>query len=186
MRVDVDDRFALLGGVVIPWRPLQRLAGHLLAEVMHALFGHGRIIGRSLFLLAVHVGEAREFALQQGGDLVALCHDVVENHAFFAGRIERLLEQLEIFRRDGHRFVGQHVVAGLDTFQNVFGLARVVAGENHNVAGLVLQHFFEEVRPCVDHALPRGRLFGARVETVDPVHVHFQIGTFRRVNVDGG
>ena len=115
---------------------------------------------------------------------MALGHDVEQQQVLFAGDAVGLLQQLHALRVDGHRFVRQHVEAGFDAFEDVAGLACVVAGDHHEVAGFLREHFLEEIVALVDLGDPLGRIVGAGVESLDEREVAFEFGTIGRVDAD--
>ena len=183
MRADIRDGFALLADIVEPRGPDERFAGDFLEEVVDA-FHHDRgLLGGALLERAEKLGHAGQLALEDAGDLVALGHDVVEQDLVGGGAVEGLAEQFEVGRRDGHGLVGQHVEAGGDGAVDVFGLAGVVAGQHHDVAGLFLQHPFEEIRAGIDFLLPVRGLVSAGVEALDALEVLLQVRACRRIDV---
>ena len=117
------------------------------------------------------------------GDLVTLGHDVVKQDLIGGSAAEGLAEQLEIGRGNGHRLVRQHVEAGDDGTADVFGLARVVAGQHHDVPRPLSQHPFEEIRSGINLLLPARGLISATVETFDQVEMLLQVRPSGRIDV---
>ena len=113
---DVDEAFALLLDVEEPRGPLDRRAGDELREMVDAFLDDGRFLAPSLpATLAEHRRNARERLLQHRRDLVALGHDVVEQHALgLAASANARRSDSKPRAVDRHRLVGEHVHAGVD------------------------------------------------------------------------
>src|SRR3546814_10689649 len=50
--------------------------------------------------------------LENGGDFIPFCHDVIQQQSLFSGGSKRFLQQMEILRINGHGLVRQHIQAG--------------------------------------------------------------------------
>ena len=154
VRGDVHNPLPLLGDVVEPWRTLQGRAGDDLVEVVNAFLGDRRIIGRAGVDLAEELRLMGEEALELGGDLEALGHDVIDHEIFLSSHGEGLAQQLEISRRDGHRLVGQNVQSRFHRLEDIAGLGAVVARDHHHVTGFFRDHALEEIRAAIDDGFP--------------------------------
>ena len=179
----VGDAFPLLADIVEPRRADQGVAGHVLVEVMHAFLGDGGFLQAPLPLLAVEGRNHRKFALQDRGDLEALGHDVVQQHAFLPGGVEAFLQQGEMRLVNRHRLVGQHVDAGFQGPCDVLRLLGVVAGGHHHVPFLLREHPVQEILPAVDDLVPVRRIFGAGVVGLDLGEVLLQVLSLRRIDI---
>ena len=142
-----------------------------------------RALRRPLHERSEQRGVHRQLALQRRGDFVALGHDVVEQHVLRRRGLERLPKLHEVVGGADHRLVGEHVEPRVDRADDVLGLARVVAGDDHDVAGAVGEHPLEEVRAGVDPLHPVRGLLLARVEALDAREVLLEVVAPRRVHV---
>ncbi len=186
MGADVRDGLALLADIEEPGGPDERVAGDFLEKVMDAFHFDGGLGGRAVFEGAEEFGPAGQFALEDGGDLVALGHDVVEKDFFVGGLREGLAEEVEPGGRDGHGLIGQDVQAGLDGTVDVLGFSGVVAGDGDDVAGHFLRHAVQEIGAGIDLFLPVGGVFGAGVKACDALEVLVQVRTWGRIDMDHG
>src|SRR3546814_6108631 len=80
----------------------QRLAGNILEKMMHTLFGNSRIVQASFFQGAEHLRNSGKLPLENGGDFIPFCHDVIQQQSLFSGGSKRFLQQMEILRINGH------------------------------------------------------------------------------------
>ena len=180
---NVGDRLALLADVVEPRGPGQWIARHFLEEMVDALHYDRWLLRGTLLEGAEKVGHAGQLALEDAGDLVALGHDIVEQHFVCGGAGEGLAEQFEVCGRDSHWFVGEDVEARGDGAVDVFGLVGVVAGQHDDIAGFLAQHAVEEIGAGIDFLLPMCGLVRARVEASDAFEVLLQVLSRGRIHV---
>ena len=96
--------------------------------------------------------------MQHRGDLVALGHDVVEQHAILLGERKRLAQGFEARRVDRHRLVCQHVHAGSNGAGQILGLVPVVAGNDGDIARPVRREAVQEIRTRIDLRSPGRRI----------------------------
>ncbi len=183
VRADVVQPFALLDRVEKPRRPDVRRARHHFHQVVHALHVDAGIRFGALDDLAKHLRVVDERALQHRGDLEALGHDVVGDHAFAIGLGEHGVELRQVGRGQDPRFVGEHVQAGAHRPRDAIDLRPVASGEDHGVARPLAQHPLEEVGAGVELHLPRGRLLGPLVVGGDAFQVLVEIPALRRIDV---
>ena len=181
----VNDGLALLVGVVVPARTLQRLAVHELAEVVHGDLRDRGIVRCALLLLAIEILRGDEGALEDRGDLVALGHDVGEVESLLVRQLRRLADLCVGIGRDDHRFVGEHVEAGLDGLEVVVALLVVFAGQHHDGPRLVGgKGLLQIVVSRVDDLVPGGGILLAGIERGDKLLVGLDIRPLWREHAD--
>ena len=201
MRHHVDDASALLLRVEEPLRALELRTGDHLGEIVDADLGDRWVVRRARLERAKQLDLLRQRALQHGGDLEALGHDVVQQHALFLRLGEVGLELWEIGGADDHGFVGEHVETGFDRLRDVFGLARVVAGDDHHAGRrdhvhelltapdherLRLEGALQVVGPGHHYFVPVRRIVGTRIEACDALQVLVHVFARRREHTHVG
>ena len=156
MGADVGERFALLQHIEEPGRAQVGHAGHQLQDVVHALHIDG-----GLRLGAGQDGaEDRrivdQLALQHGGDLEALGHDVVGHEAVRGGDGERAFELGRSALRMIHGLSARTCMPAFERGADEADLGAVAAGEDDDVAGAVVDHALQVVGRGMNVELPGG------------------------------
>ena len=166
-----------------PRRPDVRRARHHFHQVVHALHVDAGIGLGAVDDLAKHRRVVHERALQHRGDLEALGHDVVGDHAFAIGLGEHGVKRRQVGLGQDPRFVGEHVQAGADRPRDAIELRPVASGEDHGIARPLAQHPLEEVRAGVELHLPRGGLLGPLVVRGNAFQMLVEVPALRRIDV---
>ena len=179
MGAHIRNGLALLAHIEEPRRPGERFPRHFLEVMVDAHHFHRRLRRCALFQSAEDVAHPGQLPLENGRDLAALGHDVVQQDLAVGGRLKGLPQPVKVHGIDGHGLVGQDIETGGDGAVDVLRLAGVVAGNDHHVAGLVGHHAFEEVLARIDFLLPMRGLVGAGVEALDALEVVLKVRTFQ-------
>ena len=145
MRSYVDDTLTLLLHIEIPLGAAQRLARHILEEVVNTLLCDGGLLGCTLLHLAKELRHSNQHALQLVVNLRALGHNIIYHNALLGGLTQSLLQHLEILLIDSHWLVRQNVNTSIYGRLNVTCLLAIVTRQHDNVTLLLLNHLLEEI-----------------------------------------
>ena len=179
----VVEPFALLLRVEEPDGPRVRRAGHHLLEVVHALHVDSRL-GFAAREQAAEGGRVvHQLALQLGGHLEALGHDVERDEPFLLGGGQGALELRQVVFLEDPRLVDERMQIGVERGLHAIDLPPVASRDHHGVPGMLLEHPLQEIRAGVDLELPRRRVARAPVEPRHPRQMVHEVGAQRRVHV---
>ena len=138
---------------------------------MHALHKDARFILGPDANVTKYVRIIDQFPLNDGGNLVALRHNVVGDHAIGICRVQRSMKLRQVFWRNDPRLVGKYVHAGFYSSKNAINLLPVATGQDRQIPQSLVEHPLECVGSRVDFKLPTGGVVSSRVETGDPLQV---------------
>lgn len=185
---DVGEGFALLFDIEEGEGAEHGDAGDGFEQAVHAVHVDGGVGGVAGEEVAEDGGGVDESAVEHGGDLVALGHDVVGDDVLAGGLVEGVGEAGEVGRTEDPGFVGEDVEAMGDGLFDAFDFRAIAAGEDNNVAGgLVAEEAGEGAGSGVDVEFPGGGVFGALIKAGDAGEVVGEIETEGGVDLsDGG
>src|SRR5207244_838116 len=142
---------------------------------------HARRLLGSAQRSAKRRGIVDQLSLKERGDLVTLGHDVVCDDASLVGRVERCFKLRKIGLSNNPRLIGKYVQPGLNARIDSLNLAPIAAGNDDYIAGALLQHPLEEIRPGMNCQRPVGGILFTEIELRDSLQMLDQVGAERRI-----
>ena len=186
VRGNVHNTLTLLINIEVPLGTAQRLTRHILEEVVYALLGDGRILGRTLLHLAKEVFIGNQHTLKFVVDLRALGHNIVDHRALRGSLLKRLLQHCKLLLVDSHRLIRQHVNTCIHGGLYVARLLAVITRQDHYVALTLGDHLLQKIVARVEHFVPRCGTLRALVVDLNAVQVHLCIVTLGGIDMNRG